>query len=154
MLLSLNHHCITLLQEDLGNSRAVNLTLLLGWSWSRSSFVPACSTCSTNRELSPVGFIKGRFCLINLISFYEKSTCFVDEGKDVDVANLKFWNPLTPFPMAFFWRKWLLTAWTGMPFTGWKTGWMVKLNWWWWSYIQLVASHKCSPGLSIGASLI
>lgn len=34
--------------------------------------------------------MKGRFCLINLISFYEEVTFFVDEGKDTDVANLKF----------------------------------------------------------------
>ncbi|KAK4830421.1 hypothetical protein QYF61_011045 [Mycteria americana] len=33
------------------------------------------------------GFMKGRFCLINLISFYDKVTHLVDEGKAVDVGH-------------------------------------------------------------------
>ena len=36
------------------------------------------------------GFIKGRSCLPNLISFYDKVTCLVDEGKAVDVIYLDF----------------------------------------------------------------
>ncbi|PKU45862.1 rna-directed dna polymerase from mobile element jockey-like [Limosa lapponica baueri] len=34
------------------------------------------------------GFIKGRSCLTNLISFYDKVTCLVNEGKAVDVVYL------------------------------------------------------------------
>ncbi|PKU36188.1 rna-directed dna polymerase from mobile element jockey-like [Limosa lapponica baueri] len=33
-------------------------------------------------------FIKGRFCLINLISLYDTVICLVDEGKAVDVVYL------------------------------------------------------------------
>jgi len=36
------------------------------------------------------GFMKGRSCLINLISFYDKATCLVDEGKAADVVYLDF----------------------------------------------------------------
>ena len=36
------------------------------------------------------GFMKGRSCLTNLIPFYEKLTCLVDEGKAVDVVYLDF----------------------------------------------------------------
>jgi len=36
------------------------------------------------------GFMKGRFCLINLISFYDQVTHLVDEGKAVDVVYLDF----------------------------------------------------------------
>jgi len=36
------------------------------------------------------GFMKGRSCLTNLISFYDKVTHLVDEGKAVDVVSLDF----------------------------------------------------------------
>ncbi|GAB0178345.1 mitochondrial enolase superfamily member 1 [Grus japonensis] len=36
------------------------------------------------------GFTKGRSCLTNLISFYDKVTCLVEEGKVVDVIYLNF----------------------------------------------------------------
>ena len=34
--------------------------------------------------------MNGRSCLTNLISFYNKVTCLVDEGKAVDVVYLDF----------------------------------------------------------------
>ncbi|KAK4811130.1 hypothetical protein QYF61_019761 [Mycteria americana] len=36
------------------------------------------------------GFTKGKSCLTNLISFYDKVTCLADEGKAVDVVSLDF----------------------------------------------------------------
>ena len=33
-------------------------------------------------------FMKGRSCLTNLISFYDRVTCLLDKGKAVDVAYL------------------------------------------------------------------
>ena len=36
------------------------------------------------------GFMKGRSCLINRISFYDRVTCLLDEGKAVDVVYLDF----------------------------------------------------------------
>jgi len=39
---------------------------------------------------SQCGFVKGGSCLTNLISFYDKVTYLVDEGKAVDVVYLEF----------------------------------------------------------------
>jgi len=39
---------------------------------------------------SQQGFMKGRSCLTNLISFYDQVTCLVDEGKAVDVVYPDF----------------------------------------------------------------
>lgn len=36
------------------------------------------------------GFIKRKSCLSNFISFYDKVTCFVDEGKAADIIFLDF----------------------------------------------------------------
>ena len=36
------------------------------------------------------GFTKGRSCLTNLISFYDRVAHLVDEGKDVQVVYLDF----------------------------------------------------------------
>ena len=36
------------------------------------------------------GFMKGRSCLMNLISFYDKVMCLVNEGKAVDEVYLDF----------------------------------------------------------------
>jgi len=63
------------------------------------------------------GFMKGRSCLTNLISFYDQVTCLVDEGKAVDVVYLEF-RPLTLFPTASSWRNWLLMVWMGVLFAG------------------------------------
>ena len=36
------------------------------------------------------GYTKGKSCLTNLISFYDKVTCLVDEGEALDVVFLDF----------------------------------------------------------------
>ena len=45
-----------------------------------------------NRGIKPSqnGFMKGRSCLTNLISFYDQVTRLEDEGKAVDVVHLDF----------------------------------------------------------------
>ncbi|KAK4832506.1 LOW QUALITY PROTEIN: hypothetical protein QYF61_023571 [Mycteria americana] len=44
---------------------------------------------------SQQGFVKGGSCLTNLISFYDKVTPLVDEGKAVDVVYLELTKPFT-----------------------------------------------------------
>ncbi|KAK4820206.1 hypothetical protein QYF61_021711, partial [Mycteria americana] len=46
--------------------------------------------CIFHIKPSQHGFRKGRSCLTNPISFYDKVTCLVDEGKAVDVVYLDF----------------------------------------------------------------
>ena len=45
-----------------------------------------------NREIRPSqhGFMKGKSCLINIVSFYDQVTRLVDEGKAVDIVYLDF----------------------------------------------------------------
>ncbi|KAK4823544.1 hypothetical protein QYF61_003176 [Mycteria americana] len=61
-------------KEDLGNYRPVSLTS-----------VPD----KDNQVIRPSqhGFMKGRSCLTNLISFYDKVTHLVDEGRAVDIHS-------------------------------------------------------------------
>ena len=44
------------------------------------------------------GFMNGRSCLTNLISFYDKVTCLVDEGQAVDVVYLDFTKAFDTVP--------------------------------------------------------
>ena len=79
------------MKEDLRNCRPISLT-----SVSRKvtehmifSVITACVgqpwdyTCQN-------GFMKGRSCLTNMISFYNQETCLVDEGKAMDVVYREF----------------------------------------------------------------
>ncbi|PKU45068.1 rna-directed dna polymerase from mobile element jockey-like [Limosa lapponica baueri] len=47
-------------------------------------------TGKTGDQPSQRGFMKGRSCLTNLISFYDKVNHLVDEGNAVDVVYLDF----------------------------------------------------------------
>ncbi|PKU44720.1 rna-directed dna polymerase from mobile element jockey-like [Limosa lapponica baueri] len=108
-------------KENLGNYRPVSLTsvpekvmepiILSAIMWHMQDNLVIMH--------SQHGFMKGRSCLTNLISFYDKVTRLVAEGKAVDIVYLDFSRrPLTQFPTTFSWRNWLPLAWMGVLFAG------------------------------------
>ncbi|PKU43421.1 rna-directed dna polymerase from mobile element jockey-like [Limosa lapponica baueri] len=105
-------------KEDSGNYRPVSLTLVLGKVMEQIILSAMVWHMQDNRVIRPSqhGFM--RSCLTNLISFYDKVTCLVYEGKRVGVVYLDFSKPLTPSPTAYFWKNWLLMAWMGILFAG------------------------------------
>ncbi|KAK4825217.1 hypothetical protein QYF61_025489 [Mycteria americana] len=79
-------------KEDPGSLRPVSLTSVLG-KVMEQIILSAITRHVQDKQmirLSQHGFMKGRSCLTNLISFYDKVTCLVDEGKAVDVVYLDF----------------------------------------------------------------
>ncbi|KAM9601977.1 melatonin receptor type 1B isoform 1-T1 [Morphnus guianensis] len=79
-------------KEDPGNYRAVSLTSV-PWKVMGQIILSAITWhIQANQAIRPSqhGFMKGRSCLTNLISFYDKVTHLVDEGKAVDVVYLDF----------------------------------------------------------------
>jgi len=74
-------------KEDPGNYRPVSLTSVLGKVMEQIILSAITQHVQDNQVIRPSqrGFIKGRSCLTNLISFYDKMTCLVDEGEAVVV---------------------------------------------------------------------
>ncbi|KAF1468861.1 hypothetical protein FQV17_0013719, partial [Megadyptes antipodes antipodes] len=78
-------------KEDPGNYRPVSLTSVPGKVMERFILRALTRHERDNQGIRPSqhhGFMRGRSCLTNLISFYDKVTRLVDEGKAVDVVYL------------------------------------------------------------------
>ncbi|KAK4819842.1 LOW QUALITY PROTEIN: hypothetical protein QYF61_012987 [Mycteria americana] len=75
-------------KEGLGSYRPVSLTSVLGKVMEQIILSAIRRHVQDNQAIRPSrhGFVKGRSCLTNLISFYDK----VDEGKAVGVVYLDF----------------------------------------------------------------
>ncbi|GAB0179958.1 mitochondrial enolase superfamily member 1 [Grus japonensis] len=79
-------------KEDLGNYRPVSLTLVPGKIMEQFILSALTRQVQDNQGIRPSQheFMKGRSCLISLISFYYQMTLLVDEGKAVDVIYPDF----------------------------------------------------------------
>uniref|UniRef100_A0A8B9BE17 Reverse transcriptase domain-containing protein n=1 Tax=Anser brachyrhynchus TaxID=132585 RepID=A0A8B9BE17_9AVES len=77
---------------DPGNYRPVSLTSVPGKLMEQIILSVIMRHLQGNQAIRPSqhGFMKGRSCLMNLISFYDKVTRLVDEGKAVDVVYFDF----------------------------------------------------------------
>ena len=104
-------------KDDPGNYRPVSLTSVPRKLMEQLILSTITQHVRDNQMIRPSqhGLMKGRSCLTNLISFYEKVTHLVDEGEVVDVVYLDV-KPLTPFHTAISWRNWLLIAWMNVLF--------------------------------------
>jgi len=65
----------------------VSLTLLLGKAMEQI-ILSAITQHIQDNQVSRHGFMKGMSCLTNLISFYDKMICLVDEGNAVDIVEV------------------------------------------------------------------
>ncbi|GAB0189217.1 mitochondrial enolase superfamily member 1 [Grus japonensis] len=79
-------------KEDPGNSWPVRLTSVPGKVMEQIILSAIMQQVQDNQVIRPSqhGFMKGRSCLTNLISFYDKVTRLVGKGKAVDVVYLDF----------------------------------------------------------------
>ncbi|KAK4822322.1 hypothetical protein QYF61_013021 [Mycteria americana] len=79
-------------KDDPGNYRPVSPTSVPGKVVEQITLSAIRWHVQDNQVIRPHqhGFMKGRSCLTNLISFYDKVTCLADEGKAVDVVYPDF----------------------------------------------------------------
>jgi len=78
--------------EDSANYRPVSLPSVPGKIMEQFILSALTGHVKDNQGIRPSqhGFMKGRSCLTNLISFYDQLTCLVDKGKAVDVVYPDF----------------------------------------------------------------
>jgi len=94
-------------KEDPGNYRPVSLTSVPGKIMERFILSALTRHLKDNQGIRPSqhGFMKGRSCLTNLISFYGQVTHLVDEGKAVDVVYLDFSKAFDTAPHSILLEK-------------------------------------------------
>jgi len=94
-------------KEDPGNYGPVSLTLVLGKIMEQFILSALTGHVKDNQGIRPSqpGFIKGRSCLTNLISFYDQVTRLLDEGKAVEIIYLDFSRAFDTVPHSILLEK-------------------------------------------------
>ena len=87
-------------KDDPGSYRPISLTSVSGKVMERIISGTIMDELKVSQGIRPSqhGFTNGRSRLTNLISFYDKVTHLVDEGKAVNVVYLDFSKALTLSP--------------------------------------------------------
>jgi len=142
-------------KEDLGNYRPFSLTSVPGKIMEGFFLSVLTGNVKDNQGIRPNqhGFMKGRSCLTNLISFCDQVTCLVDEGKAVDVIYLDLSKAFNTVSHSILLERLAAHGSDGCPLHWMKNGLngrvhRVVVN-------GVVAAPKwCSPGLSFGSGLV
>ncbi|PKU43692.1 rna-directed dna polymerase from mobile element jockey-like [Limosa lapponica baueri] len=94
-------------KEDLGNYRPISLTSVPGKIMERIILSELSRQVQGSQRIraSQHGFMKGRSCLTNLISFYDHVTRLLDRGKAVDIVYLDFCKAFDTVPHSVLLRK-------------------------------------------------
>jgi len=107
-------------KEDPGNYRPVSLTSVPGRVMEQIIWSAITWHTQDNRVIRPSqhAFMKGRSCLTNLISFYDKVTHVVEEGKAVDIVYLDFSKAIDNISCSIVLEKLAAHAWTSVLLAG------------------------------------
>jgi len=112
-------------KEDPGINRPVSLTSVLGKIMERFILSALTRHVKDNQGIRPSqhGFMKGRSCLTNLISFHDQVTHLLDEGKAVDVVYLDFSKAFDTVPHSILLEKLAAHGLEGCSL-GWMKNWL------------------------------
>lgn len=91
-------------KKDAGSYSPVSLTLISGNIIEQIILSAITTHVEQLSDQNQSIFMKGRFCLMNWISFRDKMIHLMDEGNAVNVVYLDF-SQVTLFLMTFFWKN-------------------------------------------------